>query len=230
MTETLVAPIPRLTVSRIDPIAEARRYREETYASKAAGLDAGHRALLHQELQSPCYDEIAFFVAFSKIVVRAKRELVVVDTAPTGHTLRLLDTAGSYHRQLVPHEPKPGQPRFVTPLMILRDPDVTKVVIVTLAETTPVLEAQALQDDLRKAGIEPFAWVINASLLAAQATDPVLQQRANAEAPLIRRVATDLAKRVALVPFQVSEPTGPARVREIAGANQPTARTVAPPA
>ena len=86
------------------------------------GLDAEHRALLHEELQSPCYDEIAFFVAFSKIVVRAKRELVVVDTAPTGHTLRLLDTAGSYHRQLVPHEPKPGQPRFVTPLMILRDP------------------------------------------------------------------------------------------------------------
>lgn len=230
VTETLAAAIPRLTVSRIDPIAEARRYRDETYASKAPGLDAEHRALLHEELQSPCYDEIAVFVAFSKIVVRAKRELVVVDTAPTGHTLRLLDTAGSYHRQLVPHEPKPGQPRFVTPLMILRDPDVTKVVIVTLAETTPVLEAQALQDDLRKAGIEPFAWVINASLLAAQVTDPVLQQRANAEAPLIRRVATDLAERVALVPFQVSEPTGPARLREIAGANQPTGRTGAPPA
>ena len=104
--------------------------------------------------------------------------------------------------------------------MILRDPDVTKVVIVTLAETTPVLEAQVLQDDLRKAGIEPFAWVINASLLAAQVTDPVLQQRANAEVSLIRRVAADLAKRVALVPFQVSEPTGPARLREVAGASQ----------
>ena len=220
LTETVAAAIPRLSVSRIDPMAEARRYREETYATRAAKLDAEQRALLQEELQSPCYDEIAFFVAFSKIVVRAKRELVVVDTAPTGHTLRLLDTAGAYHRQLVPHEPKSGEPRFVTPLMIMRDPDVTRVLIVTLAETTPVLEAQVLQEDLRKAGIEPFAWVVNASLLAAQVTDPVLQQRAQAEVPLINRVAADLTHRVALVPFQVSEPSGPERLRQVAGASQ----------
>ena len=220
LTETVAAAIPGLSVSRIDPVVEARRYREETYASKAPKLDAEHRALLHEELQSPCYDEIAFFVAFSKIVVRAKRELVVVDTAPTGHTLRLLDRAGAYHRQLVPREPKSGEPRFVTPLMIMRDPDVTRVLIVTLAETTPVLEAQALQEDLRKAGIEPFAWVVNASLLAARVTDPVLQQRAHAEVPLINRVAADLAHRVALVPFQVSEPSGPERLRQVAGARQ----------
>ena len=114
--------------------------------------------------------------------------------------------------------------------LILRDSEVTKVFIVTLAETTPVLEAQTLQEDLRQAGIEPFAWVINASLLAAQVTDPVLQQRAYAEVPLIRRVAGGLAQRVALVPFQVSEPTGAARLREMAGANQSTARTIDPPA
>jgi len=221
VAETFPVTVPGLSVSRIDPVAEARRYRDETFASKAPGLDAEHRALVKEELQSPCYDEVAFFVAFSKIVVRAKHELVVVDTAPTGHTLRLLDTAGSYHRQLVPQEPTPGQPRFITPLMILRDRKVTKVFIVTLPETTPVLEAQALQEDLRQAGIEPFAWVINASLLAAHVTDPILQQRANAEVPLIRRVAAELAERVALVPFQVSEPTGAARLREVARAISP---------
>ena len=228
LTETLSAAIPRLVVSRIDPIAEARRYRDEAYARKAPRLDEEHRALLREELQSPWYDDIAFFVAFSKIVVRAKRELVVVDTAPTGHTLRLLDTAGSYHRQVVPHEPKPGEPKFVTPLMILRDPRVTKVLIVTLPETTPVLEAQALQEDLRKAGIEPFAWVINGSLVAAKPTDPVLEQRAIAEVPLILRVAADLAQRVALVPFQVSEPSGPERLREMAGTGQSTRPALRP--
>ena len=114
--------------------------------------------------------------------------------------------------------------------MILRDRKVTKVLVVTLAETTPVLEAQALQEDLRRAGIEPFAWVINASLLAAHVTDLVLQQRAHAEVPLIRRVAAELAERVALVPFLVSEPTGAERLREVAGANQSTEPTIVPPA
>ncbi len=216
LTETLGADVPGLTVSRIDPVVEARRYREKTFSNKAPGLDAEHRALLYEELQSPCYDEIAVFVAFSTLVMRARRELVVVDTAPTGHTLRLLDTAGSFHRQLVPHEPTSGHTKITTPLMLLRDADLTKVLIVTLPETTPVLEAQALQEDLRRAGIEPFAWVINASLLAAHPTDPVLQQRANAEVALIRRVSDDLARRVALVPFQVSDASGNARLRELA--------------
>jgi arsenite-transporting ATPase len=100
--------------------------------------------------------------------------------------------------------------------MLLRDADLTKVLIVTLPETTPVLEAQALQEDLRRAAIEPFAWVINASLLAAHPTDPVLQQRASAEVALIRKVSNDLAHRAALVPFQVSDASGPARLRELA--------------
>lgn len=140
----------------------------------------------------------------------------------SGHTVRLLDTAESFHRQLVPREPEAGQPKVITPLMTLRDPDLTKVLIVTLPETTPVIEAQALQDDLRRAGIEPFAWVINASLLAAHPTDPVLQQRANAEVPLIRRVTDELAHRVALMPFQVSEPSGPERLRELLAPRQST--------
>ena len=215
LAETLGSEVSGLTVSRIDPVAEAKRYREETFARKAPALDPDARALLHEELQSPCYDEIAVFVAFSRIVMRARRELVVVDTAPTGHTVRLLDTAGSFHRQLVPREPRPGDARIVTPLMMLRDPELTRVLIVTLPETTPVREAEALQSDLRQAGIEPFAWVINASLLAARPTDPVLRQRASAEGALIRRVTGDLAHRVALVPFQVRELTGAARLREL---------------
>jgi arsenite-transporting ATPase len=143
--------------------------------------------------------------------------LVVVDTAPTGHTLLLLDTAGTYHRQLT-QKTAVGPGRIRTPLMMLQDPEYTKILIVALPETTPVLEAGALQDDLRRARIEPFAWVINGSLAAAQPYDPVLRARAAAEIAQIRKVKELLAKRVALIPFQAEEPVGVERLSSLAAA------------
>ncbi len=102
--------------------------------------------------------------------------------------------------------------------MLLQDPAYTKVLIVALPETTPVLEASALQDDLRRAQIEPFAWVINSSLAAAQPRDPVLRARARAEIAVIRTVKEKLAKRVALIPFQAEEPVGIERLTALAAA------------
>jgi arsenite-transporting ATPase len=106
--------------------------------------------------------------------------------------------------------------------MMLQDPEYTKVLIAALPETTPVLEASALQDDLRRAQIEPFAWVINASLAAAEPTDPVLRARAAAEVPLIQQVKKQRARRVALVPFQADEPVGVERLNSL-GAHTATA-------
>ena len=215
LAETLGSEVSGLTVSRIDPVAEAKRYREETFARKAPALDPDARALLHEELQSPCYDEIAVFVAFSRIVMRARRELVVVDTAPTGHTIRLLDTAGSFHRQLVPREPRPGDARIVTPLMMLRDPELTRVLIVTLPETTPVREAEALQSTCVRQGSSRSR---GSSTRACSRPVRLIRCYDSARVPkgqLIRRVTGDLAHRVALVPFQVRELTGAARLREL---------------
>ena len=138
---------------------------------------------------------------------------MILDTAPTGHTVLLLETAELYHRKVVGSRAGHGLAGVVTPLMVLRDPRLTKVLVVTLPETTPVLEATALQDDLRRAGIEPFAWVINASLAAAAPRDPVLIRRAAAESAQIRRVREELAERLAIVPFQTEEPVGPVRLR-----------------
>jgi arsenite-transporting ATPase len=220
--ETLQADVPGLRVSRIDPTEAARRYRDQALSTRGAGLSAEARAVLEEELRSPCYDELAVFQAFSRIVVGARRELVVLDTAPTGHTVLLLETAELYHRKMVGSGASEGLARVVTPLMLLRDRRLTKVLVVTLPEPTPVLEAAALQDDLRRAGIEPFAWVINASLAAAAPRDPILVQRAAAEIAQIRRVRDGLAERVAIVPFQPEEPVGPGRLRRLIRGGEPS--------
>ena len=207
LSNTLHGEVPNLRVTVIDPKEEARRYRERALAAAAKARPTEQLALLAEELQSPCYDEVAVFQAFSRVVMSASKEFVVVDTAPTGHTLLLLDTTGAYHRQIMKNAPAQGA-HIRTPLMKLQDREYTRILIVALPETTPVLEAGALQDDLRRAGIEPFAWVINASLAAAGPKDPVLRARAAAELEQIRIVRDRLASRVALVPFQADEPAG----------------------
>ncbi len=213
--ETLQSELPGLRVTYIDPKQEVQQYRERMLQSARKTLSAEKLALLEEELKSPCYEEVAVFQAFSRTVMGARKELVVLDTAPTGHTLLLLDTAGAYHRQIT-QQASVGPGRVRTPLMSLQDPEYTKVLIVTLAETTPVLEAVALQDDLRRAKIEPFAWIINGSLAAAEPHDAVLRARAAAEIPLIHKVKEQLARRVALIPFQAEEPIGLDRLNALA--------------
>jgi arsenite-transporting ATPase len=214
---TLDGQVDNLTISRIDPVAETKAYVDRTMATRGAKLDDAGKALLAEDLRSPCYEEVAVFAAFSKIVTQARSSFVVLDTAPTGHTLLLLDATGSYHRQMTGGDPAtPGSVRVITPLMKLQDPSYTKILLVTLAEATPVSEAAHLQDDLRRARIEPFAWVVNSSLAAAGSADPCLKQRIAAELEQIDIVRTHHAKRVAIVPWVVQEPIGPARLLALA--------------
>jgi arsenite/tail-anchored protein-transporting ATPase len=213
VTKALGAPVDGLTVSRIDPAVETQRYVERALAMKGKDLDEEGRRVLEEDLRSPCTEEVAVFHAFSRIVNQARREFVVLDTAPTGHTLLLLDTAGSYHREVLRTSAIPAE-RIITPLMRLRDEEYTKVLLVTLPETTPVLEAEELQQDLLRAQIRPYAWVINQSLSAAQVSDSLLRTRAVAERPLIERVR-QLAQRTAIIPFQASEPVGHEALRDL---------------
>ncbi|MEJ6001237.1 arsenical pump-driving ATPase [Paucibacter soli] len=210
LTETLSGQLEHLRVSRIDPQAETLRYREQVLASKGKHLDAPGRALLEEDLRSPCTEEIAVFQAFSRIIREAGRQFVVMDTAPTGHTLLLLDTTGAYHREIARQMQGRAQGlHFTTPMMQLQDPARTKVLIVTLAEDTPVQEAALLQADLQRAGIAPWAWVINMSVAAAPAShSALLQQRALKERAQIAKVAQQHAARHAIVPLQAEEPVG----------------------
>lgn len=205
LADTLNGTLDTLQVSSIDPAEATRAYRDHVLATKGAALDEQGRSMLAEDLRSPCTEEVAVFQAFSRVIGESRHKFVVVDTAPTGHTLLLLDATGSYHREVARQL---GNRHFTTPLMRLQDPQQTKVIIVTLAETTPVLEAAALEGELERAGIHPWAWVINNSLAAANPTAPLLGRRAGAELPEIDEVTRRHADRVAVVPLLTAEPVG----------------------
>lgn len=201
--------MPNLAVERIDPDAAVRAYRERVMATKGKALDDDGRAALAEDLMSPCNDEVAVFHEFSRAISEARRRFVVVDTAPTGHTLLLLDATGSYHREIA--RQMGGATGFITPLMRLQDPGLTKVVLVTSPETTPVLEAERLAADLERAGIHPWAWVVDGSIAAAGPQSPFLRRRAANELAQIARVG-GIAKRMALVPLLAEAPVGVPRL------------------
>jgi arsenite-transporting ATPase len=198
---------PGLTVGAIDPGAEVAAYRTEVLATTGAQLDAHGLALLNEDLSSPCTEEIAVFQAFAREVERARGRIVVMDTAPTGHTVLLLDAAQSYHRE-VQRQAKEVSNAVRGLLPRLRDPCFTRMLLCTLAEATPVHEAAALQAELRRAGMEPYAWVVNQSLLPLNTSDALLQGRRAQEQRYVQEVLRDHAARCCLLPWQAELAAG----------------------
>src|SRR6266545_7704486 len=214
VADAVGAPPPGLEVTRIDPAAETRAYTGEVLASVGAQLDAKGRALLEEDLRSPCTEEVAVFRAFARTVADGCDRLVVLDTAPTGHTILLLDAAESYHREVLRQGSRlPESVRGLLPR--LRDPAFTRVLLVTLPEATPVHEARALQSDLARAGIAPFAWVVNQSLAPVPTRDPILSARRAAEGHYIDEVRA-LCRQMAVVPWSPEPPRGTARLTRLA--------------
>ncbi len=199
--------LPNLKVDRIDPVAETARYSAEVMTKAGQGLDKEGQLLLEEDLKSPCTEEIAVFRAFAEAVSAGKNKFVVLDTAPTGHTILLLDSALAYHREVTRQSHQ--MPEAVESLLPrLRDPAFTRVLIITLPEATPVHEAASLQKDLRRAGIEPFAWVINQALLPLALTDPILTQRRQHQDRFVSEVLKFHAHKAAIIPWRLEPPVG----------------------
>jgi arsenite-transporting ATPase len=215
---TLEGDLPGLKVSRIDPKVETQRYIDKIMAAKSPGLNAQEQALLLEDLQSPCTEEVAVFHAFSRIVSEGRSTFVVLDTAPTGHSMLLMDATGAYHRQMTREFEGHGAARIVTPLMRLQDGAYTKIILVTLPEVTPVCQAAALQEDLRRAHIEPYAWVLNRSVLAAGTHDPLLQARLAGERRQVERLSAGLAHRLFALPWLTTPPVGLDALSRLVGA------------
>ena len=216
--------LPNLTVSRIDPVAETAKYSAEVLNRAGAGLDQQGKLLLEEDLRSPCTEEIAVFRAFADAVGVGTSCFVVLDTAPTGHTILLLDSALAYHREVTRQSSE--MPEAVAQLLPrLRDPQFTRVLIVTLPESTPVHEAASLQRDLRRAEIEPFAWVINQALSPLDIKDPRMKERQSYERKYIREVVDVQAKRVVMIPWQIEPPIGKTALDKIIGIDAPATAT-----
>ena len=216
-TDARGGAVDGITVSRIDPVAETVAYTAEVLAESGRGLEADAIAVLEEDLASPCTEEIAVFQAFARTVAQAQDGFVVLDTAPTGHTLLLLDAARSFHREL---DRQSGQlpDRVVNLLDRLRDPERTHVLLVATPEATPVHEAAHLQADLRRSGITPTAWILNQSLLAAAPVDPLLRARAALEHQHLQEVAGTHAARMVVLPRTPQAPVGLDRLRALTGA------------
>ena len=207
--------VPGLSLSRIDPAEQTRLYSEQVLAAAGPELDEQGRALLEEDLRSPCTEEIAVFRAFADVVARGQDGFVVLDTAPTGHSLLLLDATQSYHRDVA--RGLSEVPEAVAQLLPrLRDPEYTRVLIITLPEATPVHEAARLAEDLERAGIVPYAWIVNQSLAAAGAEHPTLAARARDEHPYIAEAAA-IAQRLALVAWQPHTSAGNQGLRTLVG-------------
>jgi len=222
LAATLAGEQPGLVVSRIDPKVETQRYIDKIMAAKSPRLNAQEQALLLEDLQSPCTEEVAVFHAFSRIVSEGRSAFVVLDTAPTGHSMLLMDATGAYHRQMTREFEGLGAAHVVTPLMRLQDASYTRIILVTLPEVTPVSQAAALQDDLRRAGIEPYAWVLNKSVLAAPGTrDPLLAARLAGERRQIDRMNDGLAQRLFALPWLTVPPIGLGELAKLVSAPVP---------
>nr|AAV70506.1 arsenite translocating ATPase [Bacillus sp. MB24] len=203
-----------ITISRIDPKVEVENYRKEVIEQAKDTVDEEGLAYLEEDLRSPCTEEIAVFRALADIVERANDEIVVIDTAPPGHTLLLLDAAQTYHKEIarssgeVPQSVKNLLPR-------LRNPEETSVVIVTLAEATPVHEASRLQEDLKRADITPKWWVINQSFYATHTTDLVLRGRAQSEIQWIQAVQKESQNSCVIIPWQSEDIVGYEKLKDL---------------
>ncbi|APE36047.1 arsenical pump-driving ATPase [Nocardia mangyaensis] len=215
LADTLGEGPATMRLSRIDPVEATEQYRQRILRSRGADLDAQGRAALAEDLRSPCTEEVAVFQAFSRLVHESRRRFVVVDTAPTGHTLLLLDATGAYHREISRNLGADGG--FTTPLMRLQDPAHTKILIVTAPESTPIVESVELCADLERAAITPWAWVLNNSLAAAHPTNALLRARAATEVAHIEAVASRYSSRYAIVAMASTEPTGADRLALLSG-------------
>ncbi len=194
-----------LIIEKIDPKVETKRHVDDVIAKNVNKLSADDMALLKEELSSPCIEEIAIFEAFAKTVAKAKDRFVVLDTAPTGHTLLLLDASSAYHKEVLKTANDDMSDELTSLIPRIKDKKFTKILLVALAEATPTHEAKDLQSDLNRADISPYAWVVNRSFALTNSSNNLLCQKGLNELKYINEIKNDLSSNLVLSPWIAQE-------------------------
>lgn len=204
-----------LIIEKIDPKYETQKHISRVIKQNENKLSSDDMALLKEELNSPCIEEIAIFEAFASTVNKAKERFVVLDTAPTGHTLMLLDTSNAYHKELSKNVKNENSDDLIQLIPLLKDKKFTKILLLALAEATPTHEAKALQEDLQRAGITPYAWVINRSFVLCKTSNTVLKHKALNEVKYINEIKNTLSKKVVISPWIKDEINNSATLKKL---------------
>ena len=205
--KSVISEASGITMSHIDEQAELKKYQEEVLSKAKKTMSADDIAYIEEDLRSPCTQEIAVFRAFAEVVEKAEDQTVVIDTAPTGHTLLLLDSTQSYNQEIKRSQGEiPESARKLLPR--LRNPDETEVIIVTLAEDTPVYEALRLEEDLKRASIETKWWVINSSFYRTGTTNQILSAKVSNEIEWINKVDEHSKGNFAVIAWSAEEIEG----------------------
>lgn len=194
-----------LTIEKIDPKIETQKHVNEVIAQNEGKISSEDMELLKEELTTPCIEEIAVFKAFAKTVEKAKDSYVVLDTAPTGHTLLLLDASQAYHKEILKNQTNAMEKEFLELLPRIKDEKYTKILLVTLPEATPTHEAKDLQEDLKRAGIKPYAWIINRSFALTNSSNNLLCQKALNEIKYVNEIKNTLSSKTLIVSWKSNE-------------------------
>jgi arsenite-transporting ATPase len=190
-----------LTIEKIDPKVVTQNHIDEVVSQNEGKISDEDMALLKEELSTPCIEEIAVFKAFAKTVAKAKDSFVVLDTAPTGHTLLLIDASEAYHKEVLKNQDESLEDDLKQLLPKLKDKKYTKILLVTLAEATPTHEAKDLKEDLKRADISPYAWIINRSFSLTNTSNNLLCQKALNEIKYIKEVKENLSNKTLIEPW-----------------------------
>lgn len=194
-----------LVIEKIDPKVETQKHIDNVISKNQNKLSKEDMDLLKEELSSPCIEEIAIFQAFAKTVDKAKERFVVLDTAPTGHTLLLLDASSAYHKEVLKQTNDEMSEELTKLLPRIKDPKFTKILLIALAEATPTHEAKDLQEDLHRAEISPYAWVVNRSFAICESSNNLLCQKGVNEVKYIQEITEELSSKTVISPWIADE-------------------------